>query len=70
MRRSAFHACGELWRLPSERRFAELSQKTSLQDALRLHSALTDALVQAGVQPCEDQGSQARAKLADLLSQR
>jgi hypothetical protein len=59
----------ELWRLPSERRFAELSQKTSFDDALRLRSTLTDMLAQAGVRPCEDQGSQARAKLADLLPQ-
>jgi hypothetical protein len=60
----------ELWRLPSGRRFAELSQKADFEDALRLHASLSHALAKAGVQVCEDQGSQARAKLEDLLKVR
>ena len=60
----------EVWRLPSKRRFVELSQKTDLENADRLHTSLTAALTQAGVKVCEDQSSQARAKLEDLLDPR
>lgn len=59
----------EMWRLPSGRRFVELSQKTGLEAASGLQATLADALRQAGVQVCEDQASQARIKLEDLLRQ-
>jgi len=60
----------ETWRLPSGRGFAELSQKTGFEDARTLHATLVDMLKRSSVRVCEDQGSQARIKLEDLVPRR
>src|SRR5262249_61391322 len=60
----------ESWRLPSGRRFAEISRKVALQDAWRTRAELMDELAGSGVRACEDQSSQARAKLVELVSAR
>ncbi len=60
----------EVWRLPSGRRFIEISQKVGLEEARRTRSELEGTLAKAGVRVCADQSSQARAKLQDLVAKR
>jgi len=56
----------EVWRLPSGRKFVEISAKSAFDAALREQGELQHAMERAGVQMCADQSSQARAKLDDL----
>jgi hypothetical protein len=58
----------EVWRLPSGRRFVEISRKVAFEEASRARTALESELASAGVRVCLDQASQARAKLEDLVS--
>ena len=60
----------EVWHLPSGRRFIEISQRGSVEDARQTRSELEGTLAKVGVQVCADQSSQARAKLQDLLAKR
>jgi hypothetical protein len=58
----------EVWHLPSGRRFIEISQRVSLEEARRTRAQLEKTLVKTGVRACANQSSQARAKLQDLLA--
>jgi len=60
----------ESWRLPSGQRFAEISRKVALRDAWRTRAELMNELAGSGVRACENQSSQARAKLVELVSGR
>jgi hypothetical protein len=57
----------ELWQLPGGDRYAEISQKTTAEEALRRRPALEATLARAGVAACADQSSQAAGKLRTLL---
>lgn len=56
----------ELWRLPSGRRYAEMSRKVDYADASAERARLEALLAAAGVTACADQSSQAAGKLRDL----
>jgi len=60
----------ELWQLPSGRRYAEISQKSSLEAARHVQSDLEDLLTRNRVKLCPDQGPQAGGRLEDLLGRR
>ena len=58
----------ELWQLPSGRHYEEISQKSSLKDALRVNAALEGILSRNKVQLCPDQGSQTGSRLKEFLN--
>jgi hypothetical protein len=57
----------EVWRLPSGKRYIELSQKTRDSEAGQLQAKLLDMLAARGVRTCADQQSMAGEKLKDYL---
>ena len=57
----------ELWTLPGGERYAEISQKTRVDQALGVRAAIERDLSRVGVAPCADQSSQAGAKLRALV---
>jgi len=58
----------DLWRLPGEGRYAEISQKGPADAASRLDADIKKDLAGAGLEPCADQSSQAESKLRALLA--
>lgn len=57
----------EAWQLPAGQPYLEISQKTSLANAAHVHEQLTARLGRNDIDVCADQGSQAGAKLRQLL---
>jgi hypothetical protein len=60
----------EMWELPGGERYTEISRKASAADALRLRAALEQTLVRSGIAACQDQSSQAGAKLRAMAGSR
>ena len=59
----------DISRLPGGERFAEISRKVPLSDAMPTKKAMEADLSRAGVEMCADQSSQAGSKLRSLLRQ-
>ena len=57
----------DISRLPGGERFAEISRKVPLTDAMRAKEVMEADLSRAGVEMCADQSSQAGTKLRSLL---
>ena len=57
----------DISQLPGGERFAEISRKVPLTDAMRAKEVMEADLSKAGVAMCADQSSQARNKLRSLL---